>query len=157
MLGRIYKIEGGGKFYIGSTTCELKYRLKKHRSKSKEIVAKNTPLYVHFREIGWQNANITQIEQFEITSRKDLLIRECEYIKNFLDNENCLNRKRPVITKEEKKLSDKIYGRKIRKENPEKERQRLKEWRKNNPEKWKEQYTKYIQKKKELQLKKLSE
>lgn len=152
MIGRIYRLEGGGKFYIGSTTCNLKYRLKKHRSKSKEDIALNTPVYVHFRELGWQNATITLIEEFEISSKKELLERECKIIKEFIKLKTCLNKNRPIISDEEKKERDKNYGYKRRQECPEKEYNRLKEWRKNNPEKWKEQYTRYNQKKKEKDI-----
>jgi predicted GIY-YIG superfamily endonuclease len=50
MIGRIYKISGGGKFYIGSTTQTLYKRFKNHRSKSKEEKRKNTPLYRFLRQ-----------------------------------------------------------------------------------------------------------
>jgi len=147
MIGRIYKLEGGGKFYIGSTTCDLKNRLKHHRSKSKEKIAEKRGLYVHFREIGWENATISVIEELEITSRKDLFARECEVIKNYIGIPDCLNKSRPVITKEDKKESDKLYGKIRRKQNMEKERNRVKEWRKNNPDKWKAQYDRANKKK----------
>lgn len=152
MIGRIYRLEGGGKFYIGSTTCNLKNRLKHHRSKSKEQVALNTPVYVHFRDLGWENVNIILVEEFEISSRKHLLQRECEIIKEHINTETCLNRNLPVITLEEKKERDRIYGKTHREMDRERERLRLKEWRKNNPEKWKAQYTRYNQRKKEKDI-----
>ena len=129
--------------------CDLKNRLKHHRSKSKEQIALNTPLYVHFRELGWQNARIILLEEFEITSKKQLLERECEVIKQFLGLETCLNKIRPIITDNEKKERDSKYGRKRREENPDYERERLKEWRKNNPEKWREQTKRYFERKRE--------
>ena len=152
MIGRIYRLEGGDKFYIGSTTCKLNYRLKKHRAKSKEQVALNIPVYVHFRAIGWNNATMILIEEFEITSKKQLLERECEIIKQFLGTENCLNKNRPVITNEEKKKETAEYSRKVRMSNPERERNRLEEWRRKNPEKRREQTARYYQRKKEKLL-----
>lgn len=147
MIGRIYRLEGGGKFYIGSTTCTLKNRLKHHRSKSNEPIALNVPVYVHFRELGWQNASINLIEEFEISSRKDLLSRECEIIKQFIQEDECLNCNRPIITSEEKKERDRKYGKIRRETDPERERKRLQEWRKNNPDKRKEQTKRYNQRK----------
>lgn len=154
MIGRIYRLDGGGKFYIGSTTCDLKYRLKKHRSKSNENIAKNRQIYLHFKEVGWNNVTVSIIEEFEVNSRRDLLTKECEYIKNYLDDNTCLNKIRSIITPEEKKERDRKYGKIRREKNPEYERNRLKEWRKNNPEKWKEQYTRYNQKKHQILIEK---
>lgn len=150
MIGRVYKLEGGGKFYIGSTTCDLKNRLKHHRSKSKEDISKNRAVYVHFRELGWQNVTITLLYEFEVTNRRELYEKECEFIKQFIGTENCLNTIRSAITRIEKKESDAIYGKKRRQENHEHERKRLQEWRKNNPEKYKEQTRRYWERKKLL-------
>jgi hypothetical protein len=152
MIGRIYRLEGGGKFYIGSTTCSLKYRLKKHRSKSKEPVALNIPVYVHFREVGWENVNIILIEEFEIMTHKELLNRECQIIKEVIGTNECLNHNLPVRSREEKKERDRLYGKTRREKNPEHERNRLREWRRNNPEKWKAQYDRYNQMKKQKDI-----
>lgn len=149
MLGRIYKLEGGGKFYIGSTTCNLKYRLKKHRSKSKEQVSATIPVYVHFREIGWENATISLIEEFEMTSKPELLSRECTYIKQYIGTENCLNHNKPIITPEERKEQNRLYSKVRRKADPEHERARLQEWRKNNPDKRREQTKRYNERKRD--------
>ena len=138
MIGRIYKLEGGDKFYIGSTTQDIKKRFKNHKSKSKEPHRLNTPLYKWFNEIGWENITVTIIEEFN-AEKQEILKREDELIRLHIDNENCLNCNKVKITKDEKKESDKIYGKKRRQENPEYERLRLKEWRKNNPDKVREQ------------------
>lgn len=150
MLGRIYKLEGGGKFYIGSTTCNLKNRLKHHRSKSKEDISKNRALYLHFRELGWENTTIILLEEFEVLNRRELYERECEFIKQFIGTENCLNTIRSAITSEEKKARNSFYTKKRRQENPDYERNRLQEWRKKNPEKYKEQNRRYLERKKLL-------
>ena len=154
MIGRIYKLEGNGKFYIGSTMCDLKNRLKHHRSKSKEQIALNTPLYVHFRELGWQNARIILLKEFEVSCRKELLQKECDIIKEFLGLETCLNKNLPIVTDDEKKERDNKYQRKRREENPERERDRLREWRKNNPEKWRQQTKRHNERKRELLVEK---
>jgi len=149
MIGRIYRIEGGGKFYIGSTTQELKKRLKNHRSKSKEKHRKTTPLYEHFNKIGWNNATITLISELEVDNRNDLLKKEDELVRENLSDENCLNKFCVTVTPEQKKEHDKIYGAIRRSKNKESERERVKQWRIANPEKWREQTARYRQRKAE--------
>jgi hypothetical protein len=139
MIGRIYKIQGNDKFYIGSTTCDLKYRLKKHRSKSKEEVSINNPLYKYFRVIGWENASITLIKEVQINTKKELLEIEKSEILQVKHDLNCLNSNMPILTLEEKKKRDSEYSKLRRQANPERERERLQKWRKENPEKRREQ------------------
>jgi predicted GIY-YIG superfamily endonuclease len=147
MIGRIYRIDGGGKFYIGSTTQDLKTRLKNHKSKSKEISRQNTPLYVHFNLIGWEHAEITSVQELEITDRKQLGLKEDEVIREKIDDEKCLNKARVNITKEERKVRDSLYGKKRRENCKDEEKQRVKMWRMLNPEKRKEQTLRYRQRK----------
>jgi hypothetical protein len=147
MIGRIYKLEGGGKFYIGSTTSSLNRRFIRHKSKSKETVCENTPVYVHFRNIGWENCVISLIEELVFENRRQLLERETQEINKYLSNELCLNHNRPLITREQKKQMDVEYGKKRRHHNKEEECKRLQEWRKLNPEKYKAQYDRYNKKK----------
>lgn len=137
MIGLIYRLEGGNKFYIGSTTCTLKYRLKKHRSNSNERPTNN--VYKHFRSIGWENAVITLIKEVQVDERRQLLEYEKDEILKVKDDENCLNSNIPILTLEEKKKRDSEYSKKRREKNPERERERLQRWRIENPEKRKEQ------------------
>ena len=147
MIGRLYRIDGGGKFYIGSTTQELKKRLKNHRSKSKENHRKTTPLYEHFNTIGWSYAIITLIEEVEVFDRHELLGMEDILVRNSLNDPNCLNKTCVIVTPEQKREQDREYG-KIRRENQkEREKERLRLWRQNNPEKWREQTKRYRLKK----------
>lgn len=147
MIGRIYRIDGGDKFYIGSTTQNLKTRLKNHKSKSKEISRQKTPLYIHFNLIGWEHAKITSIQELEIRDRKQLSLKEDEIIRENIDNEQCLNKARVNITEEERKVRDSFYGKKRREKYKDEEKQRVKTWRMLNPEKWKEQTLRYRQRK----------
>ena len=66
MIGRVYRLDGGEKFYIGSTTSELKTRLKKHKCKSNENIAKSRKVYVYFKTIGWENVRIILIKEIHI-------------------------------------------------------------------------------------------
>jgi hypothetical protein len=139
MLGRIYKIEGGGKFYIGSTFNSLKERLKKHKSKSNESISKNRKVYNYFKEIGWDKCVIILIREIEVLERKQLLLIEKEELLNVINDINCLNTCLPITTLEEKKKRDSEYSKKRREDNPERERERLQKWRTENPDKRKEQ------------------
>ena len=138
MKGTIYKItcKLTSKYYIGSTIHTLKYRLKKHRSTSKEPDKMNSPFYTHFRSVGWHHADIQAMYEVDFETRKQLLQIEKEEIVKHLNNELCLNRNRPCISREEKKEHDAEYGKKRRAEQKEKERQRVAEWRMDNPEKY---------------------
>ena len=148
MLAKLYRLEGGGKFYIGSTTLTLNRRLTKHRSQSKEPRCLNRPMSVHFRSINWEKVEMILIKEVEVENRHELLQVEKIEIEQYKNDENCLNITRPLITKEEKKESDAEYGKKRRELFKEKERERVKRWRKENPEKWKAQYKRANAKKK---------
>lgn len=139
MLGRIYRLSGNGKFYIGSTCETLARRLVRHKSRSNDPDRKNASLYKYFRDLGWENAIIELIEEVEVDTRRQLLERECCHIKEAMKDDNCLNINRSITTVEEKKELSKVISKKIRTENPDRERERLSEWRKNNPEKYRAQ------------------
>lgn len=147
MKGVIYRLECSvsNKFYIGSTIHTLPYRLKKHRSTSKEADKKGSPLYTHFTEIGWAAARITQLYEVEFETRRDLLEFEREEIDKYLGNPLCLNHNRPLITPEEKKQKDVEYGKQRRLHNKEAERERVAEWRRNNPEKYAQQVARSVE------------
>ena len=154
MIGRIYKLQCKitSKFYIGSTIHTLAYRLKKHRSASKELGKQTSPIYTHFRAVGWENATMNLIEEVTFEARRDLLEIEKIEILKYLGQDICLNRNRPTQTREEKLLMDKDQGKIRRQLNKEKDRLNLKEWRKNNPEKWREQTKRFNEKKKQKQV-----
>ena len=150
MIGRIYRIESDldGKFYIGSTTQTLSRRLNNHRSKSKEECRKNTPLYAHFNECGWEHANIQLLSQHTDITREELLKLERDEIDKWINDPRCVNKTRPLQTPEDKKALDREYGRVRRERMPEEERERVRIWRLNNPDKRKEQTQRYRNKKK---------
>jgi hypothetical protein len=148
MLACIYKLEGGGKFYIGSTTLSLNRRLNKHRSQSNEQRCLNRPMSVHFRSLNWEGVEMILIKQVEINDRRHLLQLEKEVILEYISDPNCLNVAKPLITKEEKKIQDADYAKKRRELFKDEERERVKKWRHNNPDKWKLQYQRANSKKK---------
>ena len=147
MKACLYRLECSvtSKFYIGSTTLTLAQRLKKHRSSSTEIRKQASPLYTHFREVGWETAEMVVLSEVEVDSRRDLLALERAEILRHLGCPLCLNHNRPIITREEKKAGDAVYGKKRRAENKDAERQRVVEWRKRNPEKYAEQIRRSVE------------
>lgn len=153
MIGRIYRIQSDidGRFYIGSTTQTLEKRFNNHKSKSKEECRKKTPLYAHFNECGWSHASITLVCEYEATTKEELLQCEKAEIER-VRTELCLNRNRPVQTAEDKKASDREYGRIRREQMKEHELERVRLWRLNNPDKRKEQTQRYRDKKKAQDL-----
>jgi hypothetical protein len=138
MKGVIYRLEcvDSGRFYIGSTIHTLAYRLKKHRSTSKEPDKMRSPLYTHFTEIGWDKARMVLVREVEFETRSDLLALEREEIDKHIGGELCLNHNRSVITDAEKREMDRQHGKRRRQQYPDRERERVAEWRRNNPDKY---------------------
>ena len=79
------------------------------------------------------------LREVEVESRRALLEVERAEILTHLGTPLCLNHNRPVITRDEKKESDAIYGKTRRSETKEHDRIRVAEWRTRNPEKRTEQ------------------
>ena len=93
--GKIYKITGGGLTYIGSTTQPLYKRLNEHRSQ-------NNASKVIF---NFDDCCITLIEDFPCERKEQLLARE-RYYYDLLD---CVNKHKPWMSEEEKKIELKTY------------------------------------------------
>lgn len=90
---KIYKLECNGKFYIGSTSLELRERLQAHKDKSKEYP--NRKLYKHITD--WNDVSMILLEEFDGT-KQELVLKENEYIQKELSNPLCLNTNCAVIT-----------------------------------------------------------
>lgn len=93
--GKIYKLSGAGKIYIGSTTQLLSARHWAHKNQGCSTVQEI---------IADPNNQITLIELFPCSSKEELLARERYHI----DNTECINKHCPLRTKEEKKEIQKI-------------------------------------------------
>jgi hypothetical protein len=126
--------------------------LKNHRSKSKEECRKNTPLYKHFNEIGWKEAVVELLTEQDFLDKRDMLECEKAEIMKYFGDECCLNHDKPIITKEEKKERDKVYGLRRRAENPEHERERVATWRINNPDKYAQQVARSVEQQRQKRL-----
>jgi len=85
------------------------------------------------------------LTEVDVETRRDLLALERAEILRHIGSPLCLNHNRPIITCEEKKAGDAVYGKKRRAENKDAERQRVVEWRKRNPEKYTEQIRRSVE------------
>ena len=139
MVGRIYRLSGGGRFYIGSTSLTLEERLREHKSFSTKTKSKQIPVYAHFTSLGWEGVSIELIRECEYETKRDLLKVEREELDKVRGDPLCLNKNRPYITREENRVRVKETAAGWYKENKEHVRERLRTWRKENPEKVKEQ------------------
>jgi hypothetical protein len=128
--GKIYKLINcvDNKEYVGSTHYTLDIRLGRHLSSSSKL---NSKVYIHFKNIGWNNAEIKLVENFKCENRTELRIREQYWIEELKPE---LNTNKAYITEEYLIDYKKKYSKKYRKENPEKEKERHKKYQKENKE-----------------------
>jgi hypothetical protein len=102
MIGYIYKIESGSNLYIGSTTQTLQKRKYKHNYKLRNDIYKYK-LYEFCREHNITNIILTEIEELEIETKKDLHIVEQKYMDFFKPN---LNQRGAYQSREHRLLYD---------------------------------------------------
>ena len=102
MIGFIYKIQNGDNLYIGSTTQTLQKRKYKHNYKLRKDIYKYK-LYEFCREHNITNVILTEIEEVEIQTKKDLYIVEQKYMDFFKPN---LNQRGAYVSKEHRLLCD---------------------------------------------------
>ncbi len=88
---RIYKIINTKTvdIYIGSTIQSLEKRFNAHKSNSK--LKKNGKLYDCMRENGIEHFTIELLEEFEITSKEDIGIKEKKYYTNLKPSLNTIS------------------------------------------------------------------
>ena len=92
MKATIYRLNCGEGFYIGSTTLPLLVRLYLHYNKSKETGQDKRKIYKYIKENGgFDIITMEKIVEIECSNKKDLLIKENEYIEPHLNNPLCLN------------------------------------------------------------------
>lgn len=93
MIGRVYRLIGGGKYYYGSTMQTLACRFSHHKATAKK---RPMPCHKHFNEIGWDGVQIELIEEGEFEYISDLRKLERIYILAHKDDDNCLNCNVPI-------------------------------------------------------------
>ena len=99
--GKIYRLEcRDGRYYIGSTIQSLSMRLALHRFVSKRGKTKNSRVYTHINQIGWNNVVIVLVQDYQCSTKRELEAKEQEFIN--IDNPLCLNTIKSFITAEDK-------------------------------------------------------
>ena len=103
---KVYKLQDNINFYfyIGSTCNELRKRLQQHKVMSK--IEKNRKVYSYFNSIGWENVKIILIQEFNLENRHQLLREEDKVIQIYLQDQKCLNVKRPFYGLEPKEQKE---------------------------------------------------
>jgi hypothetical protein len=130
---------GGGKFYIGSTSLSLEERFREHKSFATKARSRQIPVYAHFATLGWDSVTIDLVCECDYDTKRDLLKVEREELEKVREDLNCLNKNRPLITRDEVKQQVKKNAAKWHQENKDRVRERLQKWREENPEKVKAQ------------------
>lgn len=128
--GKIYKLVGGGKTYIGSTTQRLSKRKSEHKKKNHMCMSKEI--------INEPDCDIILIEKYPCECKEELHSRE----RYWIENTECINKIIPLRTKKE------YYE-----DNKEKIKAQAKEYREHNRDKInkinKEKYKAYYQENKD--------
>lgn len=138
--GKIYKIftPNHDKIYIGSTIQTLNERFSRHSTEFNDWKKEKQSFCTSFLLLELGDTQITLIENFPCESKQELRWRERHY---FDITSNKVNKVRPIVTAKERKM----YRKKWRKANPDKE----KETRKRSSFKNKDYYENYYLENKE--------
>lgn len=101
--GKVYKLVNSvdNEIYVGSTCKKLTDRLTDHKKKAK---VRNSKVYKHLTQIGWNNVSIELLENFACESKDELLKRERYYIDEL---KSSLNTVLPTRTPKEYKQQHK--------------------------------------------------
>lgn len=95
----LYKLLVGDKWYIGTTIEPIQRRMDSHYKQGRQTPDRK--LYKAVAEGGgWSNVRCEVLETFSFTTKEDLWRRENHHIR--LDDENCLNSNRAILTAEER-------------------------------------------------------
>jgi len=97
-LGKIYKITGNGKTYVGSTCCPLlSQRLAKHRDNYKQYLNKKYDYVTSFECVSDPNCKIELLELCPCSCYDELVKCEAKWIREL----DCTNKVIPTRTKAE--------------------------------------------------------
>lgn len=106
--GKIYRLVcEDGHYYYGSTTTSLTKRFGCHKHAIQNI--KHGGQYFYFTLVPLNTISIELVEEYNCTSKKELLQKENEYIIAHKNDPFCLNTYQSFQSDEDKKQYDKIY------------------------------------------------
>lgn len=87
--GKIYRIDVGDEYYIGSTCLTLPQRFSNHRQDRN----RTSVFYQKVRAVGIENCRMTLVEEYPCNSREELSKREEYWVGPARKDPLCLNRK----------------------------------------------------------------
>ena len=101
---KIYRLfSDDGYFYYGSTSENIKERLRTHIKTSKMPVYRDSKVYKYFNEFGWNNVKIETVSEHLFETKKQLMDEENKYIDKYINDPKCLNTRRSVMLDEERR------------------------------------------------------
>jgi hypothetical protein len=87
---KIYKLQcDDGHYYYGGTAQPLDKRFEGHTYKSK--AEEDRKVYNHINKIGWDRVRIELVEDYPCENKRQLLLKEDEYIRIHINDPLCLN------------------------------------------------------------------
>jgi len=87
--GKLYRLDApDGSFYIGSTRLSLQKRFWCHKEDAKK---RNSKLYQHINQVGWDAVKISLIDELICNSIQDLRLKENKEIEKYILDPLCLN------------------------------------------------------------------
>lgn len=98
MKGYIYKLSDGENDYYGSTILEPKKRFNNHKC--------NAINNCYSKFLNKDNLKFSIVEEKEIEDIKEIRLLE----KDYIDKYKCINKIRPIISKEERAIYQKEYA-----------------------------------------------
>ena len=106
---KIYKLEDDeGYFYIGHTCLRLTQRLSYHKQTATQKQSRR--VYEHYNKVGWGRVRIVLIcDDLNVANMEQLLREEDGHIKMHINDEKCLNVRRPQVPNDEKRAHKKQY------------------------------------------------
>lgn len=101
---KIYRLfSDDGYFYYGSTSENIKERLRNHIKTSKMPVYRDSKVYKYFNEFGWNNVKIETVSEHLFETKKQLKDEKNKYIDKYVNDPKCLNTRRSVMFDEERR------------------------------------------------------
>lgn len=94
--GKVYRMNVGDEFYIGSSCAPLPKRKGQHKDKMKKFPLRR--LYQKVLEVGWENVSIVLVEEYPCENKMELERRERYWIDELQPS---LNTYVPTRTKKE--------------------------------------------------------
>ena len=109
--GHVYKLycNQNENYYLGSTGGAVRQRKAQHIEASKRPKNAHLPVLAWISDIGHENVRIQIVDTHQNISRRDLLKKEDNFIKEALNDPNCLNCKRSLRPRAEYYQENKDY------------------------------------------------